>query len=167
MISGLRELRLLDLANTSIRINPGFFKHTKKIVYLHLSRNDISYLEPGSFQGLSNLRFLFLLNSSLGNINSDLFVGLENLDGLFFENNSLEDLNEEVFERLQNIRIIQLNANNFASFPTNFFKNNKLLMRLFISCNKNKILTLPPKFLADKWKLDFIKITNNRVLIIY
>ena len=118
--------------------------HLEDLIFLLLSRSQISALRPGDFAGMSGLRILSLSDNDLTSLPEDIFDGLSNLRTLSLTNNDLTSLHRNTFEGLSNLgesgAIVSLEGNELTYIDGGTFRDQQNLSTLFL--RKNKLASL-------------------------
>ncbi|XP_057317912.1 chaoptin-like [Microplitis mediator] len=150
----------LNLSNNKLSvIASGVFRfvETRR---LHLSANNISYIDDGAFNGLENtLEYLNLDNNDLHNIPSALST-LKRITYLYLANNNIYNITADAFESYNEyLRVLSLATNNLATVPVTALSPCQRLQHLNLGYNKISYV-FPGDFEWAK-NLEILLLRNN------
>ena len=114
--------------------------HLEDLIFLLLSRSEISALRAGDFAGMSGLRILSLNENKLTSLPEDIFDGLSSLRTLSLTNNDLTSLHRDTFEGLSNLgennALVSLEGNELTYIDGGTFRDQQNLSTLYLRKNK-------------------------------
>ncbi|XP_064612083.1 toll-like receptor 6 [Liolophura sinensis] len=142
-------------------LKSGDFASLVKLESLHLSWNNISFVESGSFSGLIKLQTLNLNGNALKQLDSSLFSELQSLQKLYLQDNNIDSLPSELFQNTTNLKFVFLSNNRIASFPDKLFSNLAMLTGLYAS--GNKLSDIPVDFFNSTTALRILDLNGNHL----
>ncbi|KAK9871328.1 hypothetical protein WA026_011595 [Henosepilachna vigintioctopunctata] len=179
------ELRLQD--NGLRTIEPNFFEHFPRLVFLELDRNQIIFQEKtftalkrlkflslsdnkivkfpeNFFDGLENVEKLNLWKNNLKHIEANSFAGLKNIKSLELAYNNIERINETSLDKLSNLVNISIRSNSVKHLSREVFKSSPLLQQIEASGNSG--LLLSNNVFSNFKFLKKVDLSNSRLKII-
>jgi Leucine-rich repeat (LRR) protein len=98
LLSGLKELKLLDLSYNQIDVLPeSVFQGLRVLEDLNLEGNQIENLEPGLFSNLEQLKKLNLNSNQISDLPSAIFNDLRSLKQFHIQQNKLTIIHADSF----------------------------------------------------------------------
>ncbi|PSN35325.1 hypothetical protein C0J52_26084 [Blattella germanica] len=196
MISALTQLELkgtnvpyikvLDFSNNKISvIESAALRNLKDLIFLYLSRNDITLLDEDVFEFNPRLEFLKLDGNFLDlpvrrpflNVPSlkslDLascniryipeltFVKVQNLEELRLSHNRMKILNASVFLSVKHLKYLYLSDNLLKELPADLFVSLNDLVTLDLS--NNQLQVLHPQVFTVLERLEHLDISRNKL----
>ncbi|XP_034933907.1 chaoptin [Chelonus insularis] len=127
----------LNVSSNKLSIIPAGafrFAETRRI---HLSFNNISFIDEDAFRGLENvLEYLNLENNDLNNVPSALAT-LKRITYLYLGNNDIYNISSDAFESFaEYLRALSLANNNLAAVPVAALASCQRLLHLNLGYNK-------------------------------
>jgi Leucine-rich repeat (LRR) protein len=114
-LSGLHQLRVLEMVAPKMRKNLSELFHLPRLQILKLTDTPLSPLQLGLSFSFAPLRFLTLKNAGLKELPLE-FAELKTLEELNLSHNQLQQLPMNFFE-LTRLKRINLDSNRFQLFP--------------------------------------------------
>uniref|UniRef100_A0A3Q2DLR1 Toll-like receptor 13 n=1 Tax=Cyprinodon variegatus TaxID=28743 RepID=A0A3Q2DLR1_CYPVA len=94
--------------NLLINITRNDFNDIKKLSYLNLTLNEITYVDQGSFINLGLLDTLHMARNRLTNLTNNMFNGLSNLRVLVLSSNNIQYIHKYAFEGLTSLQTLDI-----------------------------------------------------------
>ena len=136
----------------------------KRVEWMSVSNQHMSYLKLKDFQGLTNLRQLYLENCGINRLEKGQLDDLVNLETLSLQKNNIgiRGLPDGIFDKNTKLRNLDLSHNRLFGndLPADIFENNVSLYFLYL--NNNRLQSLP-KTLFDNTGLKILDVRNNEL----
>lgn len=160
----LISLNYLDLSNNSVKLPSGLFDKMEELIFIDLSRNNLTNLDPFTFQLNIRLQKIildynnfgeFLELKSRGNfltehfsckhcgivqIVRDAFKHFPSLITLDLSYNKMGDSSLAIFQQLQSLTKLDLSYNSISRIPPSTFVNSPALTTINLAGNPLKII---------------------------
>eukprot|EP00058_Branchiostoma_floridae_P017721 XP_002603210.1 hypothetical protein BRAFLDRAFT_93378 [Branchiostoma floridae] len=88
-----------------------------RVLFLEITKTNISTIQPGAFRGLSYVIKIYLQANRITSLEADTFVGLESLTHLFLDKNSIAAISQHAFRGLPLLKVVQLSHNCLRFLP--------------------------------------------------
>ncbi|XP_043272457.1 protein artichoke isoform X2 [Venturia canescens] len=189
-LKGPKAIRVLSLSGNDIGFLPrGAFSNLgESLLRVDLSRNELSHMEDGSLTGLSHVLFLNLSRNDLTRFNSDVFKGAYNLLQLDLSANFLHEFPSDALRHLQalkflnvsnnliteierthltglaELQVLDLSRNNIGRLGVNTFANLTALTRLDLSLNA--LRTIEESSFEGLINLKWLSLQDNNILLV-
>lgn len=152
-----RNLEMLDLSSSSLKLQPNQVSSLKKLETLDLSYDSLEFL-PKNFGRLKRLKHLNLSSNKIKNIPS-YFCEFKYLEDLNLGSNPIEELPQNI-GNLNKLETLELQHSNLKSLPASF---GKLVNLEILEAEDNFITQLPQNFISLT-KLKKLNFSNNQLL---
>lgn len=166
-LSLVTKLLYLDLSYNSLQKIPNEIKQLRRLKYLDLSDNDITYIDTDDLSGLTNLQTLLLTNSLRG-ISYGAFSFSYHLTSLLISGSNLSQNNSSCFEIFPwfgemrhpfPLTELDLSHANIECLTNDTFKGLAFLERL--NLNHNQIYSLPYDLIHNMTMLVELNFASN------
>lgn len=116
------ELEVIDLSFNLIHsVDQITFSRLKKLHFLSLKHNRISFISPGVFKDLTSLTSLDISDNNIKELEFGIFTGLKNVKTLKIQNNRLTEVHELSFHELAKLEKVDLSNNSLSSLEFDDF----------------------------------------------
>ncbi|KAI4502908.1 hypothetical protein M0802_001952 [Mischocyttarus mexicanus] len=189
-LKGPKGIKILSLIGNNIgSLSRGaFLTLGESLIRLDLSNNGLSHMEDGSLSGLERLLFLNISRNDLTRFNSDVFKGAYNLLQLDLSVNFLQEfptyalrhLTDLKFLNISNnlitkiervhllglteLQVLDLSRNNIGRLGINTFSSLSSLTRLDLSLNA--LRTIEESSFEGLVKLKWLSLQDNNILLV-
>ncbi|XP_061590805.1 fibromodulin [Cololabis saira] len=138
----------------SDQISKNVFSKLEKLEQLYLDHNELSHMPQNLPVSITNLR---LGHNKISKISSNSFEGMVNLTTLQLLANIIEDT-PDVFKGLKSMTLLDMRKNKLKQIPVNLPED---LQQLYLEFND--IESVPPGFLTMNPKLQFVRLSHNKL----
>ena len=161
-LSGLTELRLLDLTCNKIKEIPkDFFKYTPYLERIHMDDNKLTELNKHSLAHTNNLEVATISNNLIQLISSKTFNMSPKLELINLSFNQIGFIPKDVLKYQDKLEILNLAYNYLKIIPAEIFENKRVLVWLFLQ--SNHIETLPEELRNNCKIIQKITLDSNPV----
>ena len=124
-------------SDNNLTVKAFAFQNCKSLESLVLKSNKSSSIfEPDAFRGLHKLIWLRLSKNDLSLMLTDWFQDLANLDLLSLDKNKLAEIPDNAFKSLTKLTKLDLDRNRIEIITRNMFKHNAKLQRIDLQFNR-------------------------------
>lgn len=135
MSLGSGRMKILDLINCGLkRISHLTFARQKGLKVLQLNQNNVD-IQPDAFRDLTHLTFLSIERNKIRDIDPDWFIPLKNVTCLSMLKNQITELPPEGFSALTQLQQLYLQFNLLKYITRKPFRNLRRLKKLNLSLN--------------------------------
>nr|XP_050859212.1 protein artichoke isoform X1 [Vespula vulgaris] len=189
-LKGPKGIKILSLIGNNIgSLSRGaFLTLGESLLRLDLSNNGLSHMEDGSLSGLEHLLFLNISRNDLTRFNSDVFKGaynllqldlsvnylqefptyalrhLTDLKFLNISNNLITEIERVHLLGLTELQVLDLSRNNIGRLGINTFSSLSSLTRLDLSLNA--LRTIEESSFEGLVKLKWLSLQDNNILLV-
>ena len=166
-LQGLADvLEEMSICHTQMfQLYYGLFVGMKRLKYLYIWDNDLSFLPASTFQGADQLLELYLWGNKIEHLDEHIFIGLANLRKLDLENNRISKLTMDVFRRLPKLEALFLGNNFIQSIDRYTFQHNTNLKVLRL--HNNGLIYLREEAFQGLSNLLSLQLNDNKIAIVW
>nr|QXJ40778.1 toll-like receptor 13a [Sebastes schlegelii] len=158
---GYRGLKVLQLNQNKLDIQPDAFKGLTHLEFISFDRSKIRDIDPNWFIPLKKLTRLSLLKNEITELTSNVFSALTRLEQLYLQFNLLKYISKKPFSKLRRLKKLNLSLNIIDFIEDGTFQDLTRLTYLDLSGNRIKRLT--PYILSGLTNLRQFVLFNNRL----
>lgn len=160
VISGLKNLRHIDIRNSTIIFRPNSLRDLSALDFVNLANNQKLYLQTASFENL-NITYMLIYRNSIPRLEDGVFLSMPQLEKISLHENELKEWNPSAFIRTPKLTTLILNGNELKYIQAEAFRNVKNLKHLFLS--GNYIDDLHEDAFLGLNILEVLHLSNNRI----
>nr|USC27895.1 toll-like receptor 13 [Sebastiscus marmoratus] len=158
---GYRGLKVLQLNQNKLDIQPDAFKGLTRLTFLSFDRSKIRDIDPNWFIPLKELTRLSLLKNEITELTSNVFSALTRLEQLYLQFNLLKYISKKPFSKLRRLKKLNLSLNIIDFIEDGTFQD--LTSLIYLDLSGNRIKRLTPYILSGLTNLKKFVLYNNRL----
>jgi len=162
VLSPLEQLRMLSLKNNLLSLVPTESLKMFNLTHLDLSNNTISILSGTTFtKSFSSMVYLNMSRNNISKIESTCLALVSSLEELDLSHNQVSKLERNVLKSCKRMKLLDLSFNSFSSLDRSDFVELIGLQVIRLASMNSKLVKLPQSIFARNSQLHTIDVSGN------